>query len=233
MKLIAHRGASLLRPENSLDSLQHAADLGADVVECDIRLTCDGVPVVFHDPDLLRLTGRPLRVADASEAEIRSALEQAGRSLLTLPDLLTAFTGPADLLLHLKVSPPPALLTHLETSTAGIICGVSDLAALDVLRACLPPEQILAFVGHWNAIGTFSAHGAGIVRLWENWLTEITPDQVHEAEHRPVWIMANRNGSMDGCPESLELFRRLHADGVLLNDIAMAIEWKNQDQTRV
>jgi len=228
MKLIAHRGASLLRPENSLESLQHAADLGADAVECDVRLTCDNVPVIFHDPDLLRLTGWPVRVADTSERDMRKALEQAGRSLLTLPELLASYTGPADLLLHLKVSPPPALLKHLKTSADRIICGVSDLASLDTLRACMPSGQILAFVDHWDAIEAFAARGAGIVRLWENWLTVITPDQVREATHKPVWIMANRNGSMDGSPESLALFRSLHADGVLLNDIAMALHWKKQ-----
>ena len=46
----AHRGASALAPENSLASFQLAADLGANGIELDVRLTRDGAPVIVHDP---------------------------------------------------------------------------------------------------------------------------------------------------------------------------------------
>jgi glycerophosphoryl diester phosphodiesterase len=45
----AHRGASDLAPENSLEAFLLAAELGADGVELDVRLTRDGVPVLVHD----------------------------------------------------------------------------------------------------------------------------------------------------------------------------------------
>ena len=48
----AHRGASALKPENTLPAFQAAADLGADGIELDIQLTRDGVPLVIHDPML-------------------------------------------------------------------------------------------------------------------------------------------------------------------------------------
>ena len=43
---IAHRGASAHAQENSLESLRVAAELGADMVEIDIRVTADDVAVV-------------------------------------------------------------------------------------------------------------------------------------------------------------------------------------------
>jgi len=56
MEIIAHRGAMKLAPENTLASQRLAYELGADVVEVDVRVTRDGVPVNFHDHDLERTT---------------------------------------------------------------------------------------------------------------------------------------------------------------------------------
>lgn len=48
--VIAHRGASLARPENTIPAFQEARRLGADMVELDARRTADGALVVQHDP---------------------------------------------------------------------------------------------------------------------------------------------------------------------------------------
>jgi glycerophosphoryl diester phosphodiesterase len=47
--LQGHRGARGLKPENTLPSFEVAFDLGVSSVETDVHLTCDGVPVLFHD----------------------------------------------------------------------------------------------------------------------------------------------------------------------------------------
>jgi glycerophosphoryl diester phosphodiesterase len=57
--IIGHRGCPLYAPENSLAGIRKAAELGADGVEIDIRRALDGVPVVFHDWSLRRMTGLP------------------------------------------------------------------------------------------------------------------------------------------------------------------------------
>jgi len=56
--ILAHRGASHAAPENSFAAFDLALDEGADGFELDVRLTRDGVPVVMHDRDLLRTTGK-------------------------------------------------------------------------------------------------------------------------------------------------------------------------------
>ena len=61
---IAHRGASAYARENSAESLRAAAELGADMVEVDIRSSADGVPVVTHDSSLKRIYGIAGDVAD-------------------------------------------------------------------------------------------------------------------------------------------------------------------------
>lgn len=56
MQVIAHRGGAGLRPENTLAAFQHAAQLGADILEMDLRVTADGAIVVIHDPTVERTT---------------------------------------------------------------------------------------------------------------------------------------------------------------------------------
>lgn len=63
--VIGHRGAAGDRPENTLLSFETALEQGAQILESDIHLSRDGVPILLHDPSLERTTdGR----GDASEA---------------------------------------------------------------------------------------------------------------------------------------------------------------------
>ena len=50
--VIAHRGASRLERENTIEAFVRARELGADAVELDVRITGDGYLVVHHDPVL-------------------------------------------------------------------------------------------------------------------------------------------------------------------------------------
>jgi glycerophosphoryl diester phosphodiesterase len=68
--IIGHRGASAVAPENTMAAFRKAIAVGADGIEFDVRLTCDGVPVVIHDSTLRRTGGLPHRVADLTWAEI-------------------------------------------------------------------------------------------------------------------------------------------------------------------
>ncbi|MGM0421530.1 MAG: glycerophosphodiester phosphodiesterase family protein [Pseudomonadota bacterium] len=63
-KVIGHRGACGYAPENTLSSFHTAADMGVAWVEFDVKLTKDNVPIVFHDEELFRITGREGKVAE-------------------------------------------------------------------------------------------------------------------------------------------------------------------------
>lgn len=59
IEVVAHRGASEEEPEHSLAAYLRALDEGADAVECDVRMTADGVLVLVHDRRIDRTsTGR-------------------------------------------------------------------------------------------------------------------------------------------------------------------------------
>lgn len=57
-KIVAHRGASSEAPENSLDAFAKAIDMGADMIEFDVRRAAHGSLVISHDP--VRRRGRRL-----------------------------------------------------------------------------------------------------------------------------------------------------------------------------
>jgi glycerophosphoryl diester phosphodiesterase len=59
----AHRGGSLLRPENTMVAFEHGMSFGADALELDIQQTRDGELVVIHDPTLDRTTSESGLVA--------------------------------------------------------------------------------------------------------------------------------------------------------------------------
>jgi glycerophosphoryl diester phosphodiesterase len=56
VSVIAHRGGSKLRPENTFEAFDYACQLGVDAIECDVHLSCDGEVVVIHDFTLERTT---------------------------------------------------------------------------------------------------------------------------------------------------------------------------------
>lgn len=73
-RLIAHRGASGTHPENTLAAFRAAVGTGAEMIELDVHLAADGVPVVVHDRTLTRTTGARGRVAER-RAEDLAALD--------------------------------------------------------------------------------------------------------------------------------------------------------------
>ena len=70
--VFAHQGGGGIRPENTLEALRHAADIGADVLDSDMHLTRDGVLVLMHDDTVDRTTDGRGPVADLTLAEIKA-----------------------------------------------------------------------------------------------------------------------------------------------------------------
>ena len=56
MEIYGHRGACGYLPENTMESFEHAFELGSDAIEFDVVMTRDGVPVIRHDRDLSHTT---------------------------------------------------------------------------------------------------------------------------------------------------------------------------------
>lgn len=107
--VVAHRGASADRPENTLAAFDEALRQGCDAIELDVQLSADGIPVVYHDDTLDRL-GRPgVRPADLDLDELQRLDAGApfgapgeGHSIPTLETVLEGYTERLPLLVELK-----------------------------------------------------------------------------------------------------------------------------------
>lgn len=90
MKIIGHRGAAGLAPENTVKAIKAGIAAGADAVEFDIRLTKDGEFVLIHDVTMLRTSGDNSHIKDLTLAEIRNQTAYDGEIVATLEDALKA-----------------------------------------------------------------------------------------------------------------------------------------------
>ncbi len=107
--VIAHRGASLDCPENTLAAFDEALRQGSDGIELDLQLSRDGVPVVYHDKTLgLAGHGRE-RVAQVDFAKLAQLDVGAwldprfrGQHIPALDEVLERYAGRTRLLLEIK-----------------------------------------------------------------------------------------------------------------------------------
>lgn len=101
MKVLAHRGASRVAPENTLEAFARAVALGADGVELDVHRTSDGGLVVHHDPD----AGELGLLAERSLVDVRAGLPH-------LPTLAEALDVCAGLLVNVEIKNLPGSPGH-------------------------------------------------------------------------------------------------------------------------
>lgn len=70
--VIGHRGASAYHPENTMSAFLAAYEMGAEMIELDITLSKDGIPVVIHDATLDRTTNGKGNVSDYTLEELKT-----------------------------------------------------------------------------------------------------------------------------------------------------------------
>lgn len=100
---IAHRGLhDAARPENSLAAFEAAAAAGYPI-ELDVHATADGEVVVFHDEDLLRMTGVAGPVAERSLSQLQALrLLDTAEAIPSLRDVLELVDGRVPVVVELK-----------------------------------------------------------------------------------------------------------------------------------
>jgi glycerophosphoryl diester phosphodiesterase len=107
MKIYAHRGASYDFPEMTMAAYENAINQGADGLECDLRLSKDLVPVLWHDATMDRCAKTAAVISESTYDQIRKIYPQ----ILTLDELLDfAISTKKSLLLETKHPVPTGTL---------------------------------------------------------------------------------------------------------------------------
>jgi glycerophosphoryl diester phosphodiesterase len=93
--ILAHRGASILAPENTAASFQLAIDMGVDGVEFDVQMTKDEELVIIHDEKVDRTTNGKGYIKDFTLQEMKAldagmsfSEKYKGEKILTLEEAL-------------------------------------------------------------------------------------------------------------------------------------------------
>jgi glycerophosphoryl diester phosphodiesterase len=159
--VVGHRGVPAVHQENTLAGFRRAVSLGIPAVELDVRLTKDRTPVVFHDSDVSRMTGRPGVVAqmtwdqvaklrirrdvpmgiDATGKQIVARYEKEERIPL-LAEVLSEIAPKAAINIELKLDAARWWQVDVATVTAKAIhdAGVEDR----VMITSFDPRKLLA-----------------------------------------------------------------------------------------
>ncbi|MEM8617146.1 MAG: glycerophosphodiester phosphodiesterase family protein [Pseudomonadota bacterium] len=150
----AHRGLwdDVGRPENSLAAFEAAAMRHVGI-ELDVRPSADGVPIVFHDRDLKRLTGRSGAVADQTAATLSATplLPHAqSHTIPTLEAVLALWPAGLPLLCEIKIDgeTDPIDFTHtvcdLLSRAEGYVAAMSfSTAAVSAIPTSLQRGQLI------------------------------------------------------------------------------------------
>jgi glycerophosphoryl diester phosphodiesterase len=182
--IVGHRGNPEAAPENTVASIVSAFAVGADFAEVDVRVSRDGVPVIFHDETLERTTNGKGALADHTLAELK-ALDAgawkgpafAGERIPTLVEALQAARGKGRLFLDVPVPGLGAILAR-TLQDAGVPQRDAIVATWDAdqrrdIVAHLPGATIVHSEGAppvWDA-SFFDAQRAGGVHIFDvgNW----------------------------------------------------------------
>jgi len=150
--ITAHRGSSLKAPENTLSAIRQAISDGADYAEIDVQTTSDGIVVLMHDGDFMRIASVNRRLDEASYEEVKEidvgswfAPEFGSERIGTLEEAMDIAQGRIKLNIELKYNrPDPELAGEVARiiqnkgfSAEGVITSLSYLPLLET-KGVLP-----------------------------------------------------------------------------------------------
>ncbi|MCB1651544.1 MAG: glycerophosphoryl diester phosphodiesterase [Alphaproteobacteria bacterium] len=131
-KIIGHRGCAAYAPENTLEGLHMAADMGVEWVEFDVKLTKDQVPILFHDDTLDRTTDTTGLVAEMLYEDIREldaglwfGESFMGARIPTLEEAVDVLIE-RDLGVNLEIKPCPGREKETAEVVLDVLSGIWD-----------------------------------------------------------------------------------------------------------
>ena len=227
--VVAHRGLSAEEPENTMRSFRRALEVGCDLIEMDVHLSRDDVPVVIHDETLERTTGGTGSVRERTWAELRALDAGRGERIPALEDVLAwAAKSGVDLTVEIK-QPTPALglapydgiaervVALLRASGVGGLVLSFDHPTIRRVRE-LWPEAVtgIAYGGGTlvDPLAPGKAAGASGIHPWWAWVSPAVCAAAHTAGmHVHAW-----GTSWPPRREEIEPLVRAGADSLDAND---------------
>jgi len=176
VKVVGHRGASTLAPENTLASFQKAIDLGVDYLELDVWNSLDDSLMVIHDNSLTRTTNGTGIVTAQTYSQLRRysagawfAPEFTAERIPTLREVLTlAKANNSKAAVEIKNTNETTKLVNLVAAmemNSSVTIACFYISALGEAKKLYPDLHILYYVDPvtQSAIDTLKSLGGGII----------------------------------------------------------------------
>jgi glycerophosphoryl diester phosphodiesterase len=109
MKIIGHRGARGLAPENTIASFKKALEHDVDGLEFDLRVTKNGIVIIHHDPEVIDPDGVRHIIAESTYAELKNHK----KDLVTFEEFLDTIGHPVTLYVEVKPGVPTAPIVKI------------------------------------------------------------------------------------------------------------------------
>jgi glycerophosphoryl diester phosphodiesterase len=204
--IVAHRGLSVEEPENTMRSFRRAAEVGCDLIELDVHLSRDGVPVVIHDETLERTTNGIGRVADHTWAQLRSLDAGRGEHIPALEDVVAwAANDSVGLSVEIKHPTPAFGFPRYEGLAEGVVALLRpaqlaryivhsfDHPTVREVRALWPEATTGALYGSGTLIDPLGLGRSAAASGIHPWWSAVSPDlcvEAHAADmHVHAWGM--------------------------------------------
>ena len=164
----AHRGSSLKAPENTISALEQAIADGVDYAEIDVQTTADGVVVLMHDADLMRIASDGRRIQDIPFEELDKldvgrwfSADYRHERIATLEHAIRFCKGRIKLNIELKYNQPDPDLAEkvgrlIRKHSCAQNCVVTslDYGELKKFKAMFPEIKVGLIV--FRALGDFT-----------------------------------------------------------------------------
>lgn len=213
MLRIGHRGAAGHAPENTLAAIRKGIELGADLVEVDVRRTRDGELVVMHDKRVDRTTNGTGYVANMTLPELRRLDAGEGQRIPTVAEVLEAADARTGLMLEMVAQDIANQLYALvrETRFRGTVIYASFLhAELLAIRRADGEAQTLALLEAVPVQPSAFARDARASHVGLG-VDRVTPEFIHalQADGLKVFVYTVND------PRDIEWVKSLNVDGVI------------------
>lgn len=241
--LIAHRGASLEAPENTLAAFQRAMELRADLIELDIHQTADGHIVVIHDETVARTTDgvRPVRAMTLEELSHLDAgswfgQDFAGARIPTLLEVLELTQESIGLAIEIKAG--SSRYPGLEATLVQLLQRTGRLDDVIIISADCQAIRTVRRLERRLATACFR-HGSprcwrwyrrlGLVRRWHSdylfiWPEQVTPAVINEVHHSGLKIITSLERTPSVNVAEVQRLANAGVDGIIADDVALLVQ---------
>jgi glycerophosphoryl diester phosphodiesterase len=167
---LAHRGGAIEHLENTLPAFEASVAMGYRYLETDVRVTADGVLVVFHDPGLERVTDSTGRIDQLTWDEVARARIGGREPILRLDELLGAWPDVRfnlDIKAAGVVAPLVRTIRRMQIADRLCLASFSD-ARIAAVRRLLGPTICTALGPRGVAalrLASYRPRAAGLVRM--------------------------------------------------------------------